>query len=227
MNAGVPSDQITVIPNGVNAAQFSPGDQKAAREAIGYSDARPLVVSVGNLKPVKGHDVLIRAVAHVAKQYEIRLVCIGGGVQSSWGRELQKLVRHLGIEDGVRFIGSKQPDEVVHWLRAADLFSLASHREGCCNAVLESLAAGTPVVVTDAGDNRTMVQSPECGTVVPTNDHEQLAKAIIQWLTKESDRNSISQSVRSFDWSNVGSKVVQLFCSRCGVSQPKLTSVIR
>ncbi|TWU54492.1 putative teichuronic acid biosynthesis glycosyltransferase TuaC [Rubripirellula tenax] len=210
VSAGVPADQITVIPNGVDTATYSMGDQTTARRQVGYESPKKLIVSVGNLKPVKGHDVLIRAVARIKNDVDFQLVCIGGGVQSTWGKSLQNLVSELGVQDHVRFIGSKPPHEVADWLRAADLFALASHREGCCNAVLEALSTGLPVVATDAGDNAEYIKDSNMGCVVPTKSPADLGKAIVESLSNQYDKASIANAMVDTTWSSVAGKIVGL-----------------
>ena len=211
IKAGVPARQITVIPNGVDATTYCMGDKDQARADIGYRHAEKLIVSVGNLKPVKGHDILIRAIAEVKKQVDVRLVCVGGGVDSAWGNKLQQLVNELGLSDRVRFAGAKAPKEVADWLRAADLFALASRREGCCNAVLEALSSGVPVAVTDAGDNQAIVSAPNCGRVVGTEDVSALGNAISECIESNFNCNEIAASVRDSTWPAVAKNVLSVF----------------
>ncbi len=123
-----------------------------------------LIVCVGNLKPVKGHDVLIKAFAQLARIPGRDWFVLAVGAIDSWKRKLDCIGADTWIShDRVEFIGPRQPDEVVTWLQAADVFALASHREGCCNAVLEALATGTPVVATRVGDNEDSVVQRENG----------------------------------------------------------------
>jgi len=214
IKAGVPARQITVIPNGVDATTYCMGDKDQARADIGYRHAEKLIVSVGNLKPVKGHDILIRAIAEVKKQVDVRLVCVGGGVDSAWGNKLQQLVNELGLSDRVRFAGAKTPKEVADWLRAADLFALASRREGCCNAVLEALSSGVPVAVTDAGDNAVFVKNLVNGQTAPVDDPQSLANAIVNCLKRDFNFQAIADSVKDSCWSSVANEVIATFMSK-------------
>lgn len=214
IKAGVPARQITVIPNGVDATTYCMGDKDQARADIGYRHAEKLIVSVGNLKPVKGHDILIRAIAEVKKQVDVRLVCVGGGVDSAWGNKLQQLVNELGLSDRVRFAGAKAPKEVADWLRAADLFALASRREGCCNAVLEALSSGVPVAVTDAGDNAVFVKNLVNGQTAPVDDPQSLANAIVNCLKRDFNFQAIADSVKDSCWSSVANEVIATFMSK-------------
>ncbi|MCS7466759.1 glycosyltransferase [Stieleria sp. ICT_E10.1] len=212
--AGVPKGKISVIPNGVDTACFHPGNKESARTAVGYRNTNKLIVSVGNLKPVKGHDTLIRAFASLENRTRVQLVCIGGGVTSPWGIELRKQADSLGIGNRVQFIGPQSPAVVADWLRAADLFALASRREGCCNAVLEALATGVQVVATDAGDNAFFVKTPCCGRVVPVEDWKAMGVAVDECLESNFDLCSITESVRDCSWSRVAESVVRTFESR-------------
>jgi teichuronic acid biosynthesis glycosyltransferase TuaC len=206
VEAGVPAEQITVIPNGVDNTIYHPGDKAMARRLIGYNSNRKLIVCVGNLKPVKGHDILLRAIAQSAPEVDLQLVCIGGGLSTSWGLRLQELATELKLGDRIQFIGAHSPAAVANWLRAADLFTLASRREGCCNAVLEAMSTGLPVAATDAGDNRILVNNQ--GQIVPTEDPSALARAITQCLNQDFDQQAIAKSTENSTWAAVAQMVI-------------------
>ena len=141
-------------------------------------------------------------------------MCVGGGVDSAWGNKLQQLVNELGLSDRVRFAGAKAPKEVADWLRAADLFALASRREGCCNAVLEALSSGVPVAVTDAGDNAVFVKNLVNGQTAPVDDPQSLANAIVNCLKRDFNFQAIADSVKDSCWSSVANEVIATFMSK-------------
>ncbi|WP_419194223.1 glycosyltransferase [Novipirellula herctigrandis] len=222
VKSGVPAEIITVIPNGVDSETFCPGEQSLARQLVGYRSQKKLVVSVGNLKRVKGHDLLIRAIASIRCRVDLNLVCIGSGVTSSWGVKLRRLAQELGVAEQIIFLGSKSPADVANWLRSADLFALASRREGCCNAVLEALSTGLPVVVTNAGDNGLIVKDPDCGRVVAIEDAIALGEAISDSLNSIFDRSNISVTMLGRTWSDVGKRVVDTIVAKTGVADYRI-----
>ena len=159
---------------------FQYGNMADARRALGVEDERTLVVSVGHLVSVKRYHVLIDGFSRFAARNPGALLVIVGAssFERTYPAELQGQVRRLGLEGRVRFTGNLAPAEVAQWLKAADLFALVSAREGCCNAVLEALAVGVPVVTTPVGDNARFVEPDRNGLIVPVDDPGAVATAI-------------------------------------------------
>ena len=142
--------------------------------------------------------------------------------EPDYARELQEQGARLDVTDFVTFVGRVCSEDVAAWLRAADVFALASRREGCCNAVLEALASGLPVVATPVGDNAWFVKEDSNGFLVPVGDFEALAQALEKALKKvDWDRNRISSDLPVGDWNSVARKVLEFFEERAykGVSK--------
>lgn len=155
---GVPRGKIETIATGVDLARFTPRDRAAAKAELGV--AGPLVLSVGALIPLKGHDIVIDAVATLPG---VTLWIAGEGGDR---KRLEAQIERLGLGDRVKLLGSVPPDRVATTLAAADAMALASEREGLANAWLEALASGTPIVIPDVGGARQVVTSPAAGRIV-------------------------------------------------------------
>ncbi|MEL7535607.1 MAG: glycosyltransferase [Pseudomonadota bacterium] len=214
IQAGADPSRVAVIHNAIDRQMFRPGGRAAARATLGLNVADRWLISVGNLLSVKRHDVLLRAFAEVRAVHPTLKLAIAGGVthEPETGPALAALARDLGVADNVRFLGRVPPDQIVTWLRAADLFGLASRREGCCNAILESLATGLPVVATDVGDNRFFIRPGENGALVPANDVSALAAGIRDTLSRADwDRDRISAGLDVGQWDSVAEKVTDYF----------------
>ena len=218
ISAGANAVNIKVIPNGIDHAVFRPSDLRAQGKSECSNESVPLLVSVGNLKHVKGQDVLLRAFHQLIQERPARLVLIGGDDESRYASKQRDFVTSHGLSDVVDFVGSIPPSEVNKWLQRANLFVLASRREGCCNAILEALACGLPVVATTVGDNHRFVRKGSTGRLVASDNFDQLATAIGLTLDESYDRNEISRTVEFFSWENTAKSVVQFFQSRLGVS---------
>ena len=213
LDAHINHDRISVIHNAVDREMFRPGRRDAARKSLGIDQDTALIVSVGNLLSVKRHDVLIKSIARIAEQHaNLQLVIVGGPAhEASHPGELAELARNLGVADRVVFAGRQSPDAVVKWLHAANLFALASRREGCCNAVLEALATGLPVVATRVGDNPWFVRDGVNGFLVESNDVAGMASAISRALAfSDWDGDRIAAELNVGDWSAVGRQVIEL-----------------
>jgi len=220
---GANPEKVTVIHNAVDRSVFKPGSREQSREQLGLSPRSRLVVSVGHLLQVKGHDTLIRAFAALRQTMpDAELAIVGGTAhEPEYPELLRRLAREAGIGEVVRFVGSVPPHEVACWLRAADAFALASRREGCCNAILEALATGTPVVATPVGDNAHFVQHDRNGFLFPVGDSTALAEALAAALSRPWDRDAISAGLAVGDWARVGRQVLEFFEQR--IQRPRLT----
>lgn len=148
---GVDPRKLHVVPNGVDLAFFHrpPGaiadSRRHLAEAHGISPEGPMVLSVGNLKPIKGHATMLDAAARLVGDYpRLRVVLVGDGESAG---DLRALRDALGLGECVYFAGTVE--DVRPWMRAADIFVAPSHSEGMPNAVLEAMAMGLPIVLSD------------------------------------------------------------------------------
>ena len=137
---------VHVLPPGVDTEKFAPGDRLAARAALGLSHGAFVALSVRRLVPRMGLDVLLEAWATVdpSADQEAILCIVGEGPERS---HLEALGHELGIAGVVRFVGGIDDEALVRYYQAADVSLVPSIAlEGYGLVVLESLAAGTPVV---------------------------------------------------------------------------------
>lgn len=172
----VPPYRVETIYNGLSLSRFETVTRKRQDLAGGLH-----FVTVGNLRAVKGHDVLLRAAAEVLAAYPQASFSIGGEVlEPVFAAELQRLARELGIEDRVSFPGGVTA--LPAFLAKADVFVLPSRSEGFSNAILEAMASGLPVVATDVGGNAEAVQDGVTGLIVRPDDPAQLAAALLALL---------------------------------------------
>jgi len=217
VNAGVDRSAIRVIPNAVDREMFRPGERGDARLRLGLPPDGRLVVSVGNLVELKRHDVLVEALARARQDVpDLTLAILGGGdAQRGYSARLAELATRLGVGDAVKIVGRVPASRVADWLQASNLFALATSREGCCNAVLEALACGIPVVTTPAGDNAHFVRDGVNGRLVPIDDAESLARALVETVRRDTwDPRSISATLEVGDWKSVGRQVIDFFTER-------------
>lgn len=174
---GLPDRLMQVIPNGVDTRQFSPASaaERAARRAeFGFAADEVVVVALGSLKPIKRLDLLIRsALIAMKKNARVRLLLVGDGPDRG---ALEALVNELGTGLRVTFAGLRPDANAV--IKAADVLVISSRSEAFPKAVLEAMATGLPVIATDVGSVREMVEDGASATVVPPGDESALAAAI-------------------------------------------------
>ncbi|MFB3785614.1 MAG: glycosyltransferase family 4 protein [bacterium] len=152
-----------------------------------------LILAVGSLRPDKGHDILLYALAKVRDEFpEWKLALVGEG---PWRAHLENLARRLGIADPVIFYG--QREDVFSFYSTARIFVLPSRREGMPNALLEAMCCGLPCVVSDASPGPLEYIVPEqTGLVVPVEDHLALADALRRLMADEALRLQLGQKAR-------------------------------
>jgi glycosyltransferase involved in cell wall biosynthesis len=177
---GVPRSRITVIPNGVDAARFSPAaPAEAARRELGADDS-PLVGSVGCLAARKDYGTLLEALRLLrGRGLAFRAALVGDGPERD---TLEARAVALGLADRVRFLGERA--DVDRLLPGMDVFVLSSREEGIPNALLEAMAAGRACVATAVGGTPEVLRDGETGWLVPPGDPVALAGALEQALTR-------------------------------------------
>jgi len=148
---GVPGERIFVVPGGVDADRFAAAaPRRAARERLGLPQDRPLIVSVRRLIRRVGLEGLIDAMREVRRSAPEALLLIAG--RGALAAELQGRIAALGLADHVRLLGFVAEEDLPWLYRAADLTVMPSMTlEGFGLPTIESLAAGTPVIVTPVG----------------------------------------------------------------------------
>jgi len=145
------------------------------------NSGRVVVATVGNIRSVKGHDVLIRAAALTARSFpSVQFSVAGDVLEARYFAELQSLIEQLNLSDRFVFAGGVR--DLRQYLAQADIFVLPSRSEGFSNAIVEAMAASLPVVATDVGGNREAVRDGFSGLLVPSDDPAALASAIHQLL---------------------------------------------
>lgn len=166
---GIAPDRIQVVYNAVEPIHPS-------RQML-PPFAGKTIVTLCRLVPWKGVDGLLRVLPNLP---DVRLVVIGDG---SLRDCLADLARDLAVSDRVLWLGQLPKDQAIGYLQQADVFVLNSSYEGLPHVVLEAMAAGIPVVATDAGGTGEVVDG-KTGLLVPVGNEQELCHAIQQVLTE-------------------------------------------
>jgi glycosyltransferase involved in cell wall biosynthesis len=173
---GWPGDPVLVIPNGV-AVRVDQEGATAARQELGLSESDLLVAHVGNIRPGKGHDVLVDAVALLHRRLpSVRFVSIGGEKYPGDLERVRSRANDAGLGDTLLFLG-RRPD-ALNFVAASDVFVNPSSVEGLPVAILEAMALSRPVVAAAAGGVPGIVKEGVTGILVEPNDPAALAGGI-------------------------------------------------
>ncbi len=172
---------VHVVPPGVDLDLFQPGDRGEARGRLDLPTERPVVVAVRRLDARMGLDVLLNAWTRVGEQLPgSRLVIVGDGKERE---PLEAMAASMGFGEHVTFLGRVDEATLVDCYRAADVTVVPTvSLEGFGLVVLESLACGTPVVVTDAGGLPETVEGLDPTTIVAAGDPGSLAAGLLRCL---------------------------------------------
>jgi len=171
---GAPPERVQVIYNALPPNAMSASlSQSEARATLGVGP-EPLLLTVARLVPWKGIDHLIRALPAVP---EARLLVAGEGPDEA---RLRALAAAAAVSDRVTFLGAVPRERLALYFRAADYTVLYSGYEGLSHVLLESLAAGTPVIASDRGGNPELVAHGVNGLLVPYPQPDALAEALRQ-----------------------------------------------
>jgi glycosyltransferase involved in cell wall biosynthesis len=196
--AGIASPPLRCIHNGIDPTPFvEPIDVARERSALGV-DARAIVLTaVGRLVPQKTHEMFLEALSRIRRAHPSVVGWVVG--HGPLRADLEARARALGLfPEGVRFFGER--GDVPLLLKMSDAFVLPTAvREGLSLSILEAMAAGLPVVVTDVGGNREVVEDGTTGLLVPPGDPQALADAMGLVVTS---------SARAREWGRTAREVV-------------------
>jgi glycosyltransferase involved in cell wall biosynthesis len=186
---GMPEERIRVHYTGVDLDRFRPVDRAAAKAKLGISG--PLLVAAGALIERKGQHIAIDALAALP---EATLLLVGAGPDRA---ALERRATPYGPR--IRFLGSRPHEELSALLAAADAMVLPTASEGLANVWVESLACGTPVVTTDVGGAREVIDRPEAGRLVERTP-QAVIEAVQAILADPPTQASVREAAERFSW---------------------------
>jgi L-malate glycosyltransferase len=178
-----PDHKVVTIYNGWRS-RAGGSDRAAVRESLGIPAGARVLLTVGNLRPLKRVDDAIRILAIARAQFDDVWLCVVGadrpGNSGSEKQRLQGLASELGVGGRVVFAGAREDPWPI--VQACDIGLLCSETEGLSNALIEYCAASKPVICTAAGGNSEVVPDGVCGFVFPTGDVRYAAEKLMQLL---------------------------------------------
>lgn len=193
-----------VIYNGVDTAAFAPLEE---------AQPSPVVLSVGNLIPIKGHELLLRAFAIVHRQNPEALChIIGNGPEQS---RLSRLAGELGIAHRVEFLGRRSRGEVAEAVKRCTLFALPSRYEGLGCVYLEAMSAGKPVIACRGQAIEEIIQHRDNGWLVGPEDLAAMTEALSRLLNDSHLRQEMGvaarRTVERYSFAHQAAELAQLY----------------
>ena len=201
---GCDINKIVVATNGVQSDLFYPVNKQEIRKKLDIPVDKKIILTIGYLVPCKGFDLLIDALhlLHTKeKMTDVMLIILGGrGGDTYIKHELVEQIEKYGLQDSVRFEPPKQNEELYEWYNLADVFCLASSREGWPNVILEALACEVPVVASNVwGIPEIFGNDTNIGLLVERTP-ELMAQGLKKALNKKWDKTYIRKFAEARTW---------------------------
>ena len=188
--------KVEVLYNGIDTSLHTPRGSSQARselrQRLGMSPDTVYVVCIARFHPVKDHETLIRgfAILH-SKEPATKLILVGGGPQEGF---LRNLVEQLGLGNSVEFWGIRR--DISDILQACDIFSLTSVSEAASLTLLEAMANGCPVAITDVGGNPEHITHGVHGLLSKRGDPHGLAENLTKFAMDPIDAARMASAAR-------------------------------
>ena len=216
---GADPSRIRIVAPGVDHAFFGPGDRTQARRALALPAEGPLLLFAGRIQPLKGVAVAVATLASVVRDEPSARLVVVGGPSGPHGQEevdrIHELVASLGLSDRVVFVPPRPHELLSTYYRAADVCLVPSRSESFGLVALEAAACGTPVVASDVGGLRTLVDHGRTGYLVEDADPEAYAAWVRQILAEPllAERLSTGSVLRArrYTWARAAHLLVDIY----------------
>lgn len=216
----VPAQHVSVVPLGVDLERFRPASEAErleARARLGIAAGERVILAIGRIEPLKGLDILIRALPMMSDRRGVRVYVIGGDDRAAPEvARLQALACEQGVEDAVRFLGPRPHDALPAYYHAADIVAVPSFYESFGLVAVEAMASGVPVVASRVGGLASTVVDGRTGYLIAWRCPEPFAEKFELLLANEELRRALGASARdrmagAYSWGKVAESVAALY----------------
>lgn len=208
---------VSIIHPGVNFSRFV--DKPDMSEIVEKYKNNLVLLTVGKLIPRKGHDLAIYAIAKIKNKYpNLKYLIVGDGKHEGF---LKQLVKDLGLDNQVEFLGRVSNDDIIKYFHLCDLyvhtptFSNDLKFEGFGIVYLEASACGKPIVASDAGGIKDAVVDGKTGLIAKNEDIDDIASKISQLLDDDKLRKKMGEAgieyAKEHDWPNIVDKFIDKY----------------
>jgi len=222
---GANPNKIEIISPGVDLSRFYPIPPDEAKDFVGISLEKKMLLFVGRIEPLKGIKTLLRAIGYLQENGDVEkdlcLAVIGGDLADRDGNEseemriLNQLRDEYGLGEMVTFLGKQNQDSLPYYYSAAEMVIMPSHYESFGMVALEAMACGTPVIASLVGGLIHLVEDGVTGYHVPVEDPVALSERISGLLRDKNLRYRMGHDAfafaQKFDWNNITDRIIQIY----------------
>jgi len=216
----IPRKNVHVVYNGVDLRTFFPRESRESiLKALGLDLKSYIILYLGGFRLVKGPVQIVEAMQKIHERFQdIRLLFVGGShpLDKRHVKALPKAFRFLREKGVIHLIGNISHSRLPEYYSAADTVVVPSIYDTFPKVVLESMACGTPVIVSNVGGIQELVTDEETGILVSPNNEDELASAIIRIVSDPSLRKKISSKAKKlveeqFSWENIAKQTLIVY----------------
>jgi N-acetyl-alpha-D-glucosaminyl L-malate synthase BshA len=211
--------EIEVIPNFIDGSKFRPDGATVSKQFF-CPKSQPMLMHISNFRPVKNISTVIHVFSRVRARMDARLVLVGDGPERL---PAEKLCTQLGVQDDVMFLGNQECIEGI--LPLADVLLLPSEQESFGLVCLEAMSCGVPVVATNVGGTKEVVQHGQTGYLHDPFDVDAMTASVLEMVNAPVRRRSMGElgrkvALEKFSTSDVVKKYVELYERVCAGGGP-------
>jgi L-malate glycosyltransferase len=198
-----PKQEVSIIYNGIDTSKFYPGIKKQKKDIT--------ILCVSRLIPRKGLNYLIDAIPAILKQNEnIKLIIAGEGPEK---KNLEKQAAQYNIKSKIDFLGYVSHEDLPAIYFKSDIFILPSLHEGMSNTILEAMASGLPIITTNTGGTKELIN--ENGIIIEKNSPADISAAVIKLIKDTKLRKEMSFCSRELSqklsWGKIAEDYLKLY----------------
>jgi N-acetyl-alpha-D-glucosaminyl L-malate synthase BshA len=211
--------EIEVIPNFIDGAKFRPDGATVSKQFF-CPKSQPMLMHISNFRPVKNISTVIQVFSRVRSRVDARLVLVGDGPERL---PAEKLCAQLGVEDDVLFLGNQECIEGI--LPLADVLLLPSEQESFGLVCLEAISCGVPVVATNVGGTKEVIQHGQTGFLHDPFDVEAMVASVMELIDDPGRRRSMGAlgrkvATEKFSTADIVKRYVDLYERVCATGRP-------